>query len=333
MRRLLVVVLVAALAWGGYWFVGARAVEYSLAAWIDQRRAEGWAADYAALNTRGFPNRFDTTITDLQLADPQTGVAWIAPFFQILTLSYRPNHLIAVWPGEQTVATPLQSILLTSDTMRASVVLRPGPSLELDRSTFELANVRLNSDTGWSTSIKTGSLGTRQTVGKTDTHDIGFDATDVRPSRDLLKLLNPAGTLPDAFERLHIETTVAFDAPWNRYAIEDRRPQITKFDLGKLDAKWGQMDLQAAGELDVDDGGIPTGRITVRATNWREMLQLAVATGAVSEALAPTLERALELLAQMSGNPETLDAPLSFQNGLMSFGPIPFGPAPRLRIR
>ncbi|MGB5557747.1 MAG: DUF2125 domain-containing protein [Paracoccaceae bacterium] len=333
MRRLLVVVLVAALAWGGYWFIGARAVESGLTAWIDQRRAEGWAADYATLSTRGFPNRFDTTIADLQLADPHTGVAWSVPFFQILALSYRPNHVIAVWPGEQTVATPLQSISLTSDTMRASVVLRPGPSLELDRSTFELANVKLESSEGWLASVETGSLGTRQTVGKTDTHDIGFDATGVRPSRDLLKMLNPGGSLPDVFERLHIETTVAFDTPWNRYAIEDRRPQITNFGLNKLDAKWGQMDLQAAGDLDVDAGGIPTGRITVRATNWREMLQLAVATGVVAEAFAPAIERALELLAQMSGNPETLDAPLSFQNGLMSFGPIPLGQAPKLVIR
>ena len=91
--------------------------------------------------------------------------------------------------------------------------------------------------------------------------------------------------------------------------------------------------LNAAGELDVDVSGMPTGRITVRAKNWREMLQLAVASGVVAEGFAPTIERALELLSQMSGNPRTLDAPLSFEDGRMSFGPIPLGAAPRLVIR
>lgn len=333
MRRLLVVVVVAALGWGGYWFVGARAVESGLSGWIDQRRAEGWAADYASLNTRGFPNRFDTTIRELHLADPQTGVAWSAPFFQILALSYKPNHVIAVWPPEQTLSSPFQNITVTNDRMRGSVVLYPGPSLELDRSVFELEDFRMTSSLGWSASLDKGSLGTRPTVGKTDTYDIGFDATGVRPSRDLLEALNPGGTLPDVFERLHIETTVAFDAPWDRFAIEDRRPQITRLDLDILQANWGEMDLHAAGGLEVDATGIPSGRITVRAKNWREMLQLAVASGAIAEGFAPTIERALELLAGMSGNPETLDAPLSFQNGKVSFGPIPLGPAPTLVIR
>ncbi len=333
MRRLLIVVLLAALAWGGYWFIGARAVETGLANWIEQRRSEGWAADYATLRTRGFPNRFDTTITDLQLADPETGVAWTAPIFQILSLSYKPNHVIAVWPEEQIIATPLEAVTITSDAIRASVVLKPGRSLELDRTVIELTDVSLASDGGWSARIESGSLASRQTVGRPDSHDIGFDAVGVWPSRDLLRLLDPGGGLPDVFERLHIETTIAFDAPWDRFAIEDRRPQITALGLNKLDAKWGGMDLQAAGKLTVDTVGVPSGRITVRARNWREMLQLAVMGGLIPAELAPTVEKALGLLADLSENADTLDASLSFQNGIVSFGPIPLGPAPHLVIR
>ena len=333
MRRFLVVVIVAALGWGGYWFIGARAVETGLSIWIDQRRAEGWAADYTALNTSGFPNRFDTTFTDLHLADPQTGLAWAAPFFQIMALSYTPNHIIAVWPDKQRIGTPFQNIEITNDRMLGSVVLHPGPALELDRLVVELEDFRLTSSLGWSASLDDGQLSGRAAVGKPDTYDIEFEADGVRPSRDLLDSLNPTGTLPDVFERLHIRTTVAFDAPWDRFAIEDRRPQVTSIDLGILQANWGNMDLNAAGELDVDVSGMPTGRITVRAKNWREMLQLAVASGVVAEGFAPTIERALELLSQMSGNPRTLDAPLSFEDGRMSFGPIPLGAAPRLVIR
>ena len=333
MRSLLVLSFFAAIVWAGYWFVGMRAVESGLSSWIEQRRDEGWVADYATLNTRGFPNRFDTTITQLQLADPETGVAWSVPFFQIFALSYKPNHIIAAWPNEQIIATPMQNIKILSDTMRASVVFRPDTSLELNHSIIELDNFRLESSDGWSASLEHGSLATRPTVGKPDTHDIGFNAVGVRPSRDLLESLNPGGTLPDVFETLHIETSVTFDAPWDRYAIEQRRPQIEKLDLNILQANWGQMDLNAAGELDIDQYGIPSGRITVRAKNWREMLDFAVASGVITKGIAPTIERAMELLAAMSGNPKTLDAPLTFHNGRMSFGPIPLGNAPRLVIR
>lgn len=71
----------------------------------------------------------------------------------------------------------------------------------------------------------------------------------------------------------------------------------------------------------------------MKATNWREMLELAVGAGLIPEGLAPTVERGLEVLAGMSGSPETLDAPLSFRNGYVAFGPIPLGPAPRFVLR
>ena len=76
-----------------------------------------------------------------------------------------------------------------------------------------------------------------------------------------------------------------------------------------------------------------TGRITVKAKNWREILQIAVAAGWVPEGLAETLEDGLGLRAGLSGSPETLDAPLSFEKGRVSFGPIPLGTAPRLLLR
>ncbi|MEO1048886.1 MAG: DUF2125 domain-containing protein, partial [Pseudomonadota bacterium] len=82
MIRLIVILLVGALAWMIWWVAGHTAYERGLSAWIDQRRGEGWAADVGSLTTAGFPNRFDTTLTDLRLADPETGIAWRAPQVQ-----------------------------------------------------------------------------------------------------------------------------------------------------------------------------------------------------------------------------------------------------------
>jgi hypothetical protein len=111
------------------------------------------------------------------------------------------------------------------------------------------------------------------------------------------------------------------------------RPQVEAIRIGDLRATWGNLDLRAAGEVTVDAEGVPTGEIVVKATNWREMLTIAEATGVVPSGLVPTIERGLSLLARLSGPPETLDAPLSFRNGLVTFGPVPLGPAPRIVLR
>ena len=332
MRILIAAVIIAVLGWGGYWYVGASAVENGLRDWVEQRRTEGWLAEYATLNTRGFPHRFDTTITDLELADPRSAIAWNMPQLRIVSLSYRPNHVIAIWPEKQTFASPWQKITMTSDDMRASIVFRPDTALTLERSSFVLSNVSLGSSLGWTASLENGEFYTRQTVGQENAHDIYFEARNLRPSNGLLAALDPARALPEVITTLKVDGTVAFDAPWDRRAIERRRPQPTALKLKLLQASWGELDLQAAGDLEVRAGGLLEGRIVVRAENWREILQIGVSSGLVPKALSSSVERALELLAGMSGSPDSLDAPLSFRGGRAFFGPIPLGPAPRLQL-
>jgi len=139
--------------------------------------------------------------------------------------------------------------------------------------------------------------------------------------------------LPDVFETLIIDTTLTFDTPWDRFAIERQRPQITKINLTELRAIWGDIDIRAAGQLLVDEQGMPTGEITVKAKNWRDILNIATETGAIPASMTMIVTRALETMAEMTGDPKTLDAPLTFKNGQISLGIIPLGPAPRYMIR
>lgn len=332
MRKLTVLVIVAVLAWGTYWVVGSVALDRGLRAWIDDRRGEGWVADYADLRVRGFPNRFDTTFTDLDLADPETGLAWSMPFFQILALSYRPNHIIAVWPNQHRISTPRERLTVTSSDMRASLVVEPGTDLVLDRSTLVADAFGVSSSEGWQAGASALRLATRQTPVVADTHDIGIEALDVRLAEPLKRRLDPLGALPGEIETLRIATEIAFDAPWNRFAIERARPQPTSIDLDDLTAIWGDLELRAAGEVSLDAEGLATGEVTIKAVNWREMVDIAVASGALPEASRTSVENALALLAGMSGRADTIDAPLVLRSGRIFFGPLPLGTLPPLRL-
>ena len=163
MRFLVAVVVLAALGWSGFWWVSSSTVERNLRAWVEARAAEGWVVSYDSLSTGGFPNRVDTTVTGLELADPETGVSWSAPMFQILALSYKPNHVILAWPPEQTFATPFETVTITSQTMRGSAVFVPGVDLTLDHATIEADRLGLLSTAGWSASLAKGLLSTRRT--------------------------------------------------------------------------------------------------------------------------------------------------------------------------
>ena len=333
MRALLTLIVIATLGWSGYWFVGQQGLQQAFGQWFDARRAEGWVAETSDLTVQGFPNRFDTSFSNLALADPDTGLAWEAPFFQILTLSYRPNHVIAVWPDDQLIATPQDKFRVQSTDMRASLVLAPNTALAPERATLTTEFLRVAPEARPDETTALTALTLAAERNGAATYRLGLATEGLSPSTPWRARLDPKNTLPTQLAGVRADLTVSFDKPWDRSAIEDARPQPTHIKLDLADATWGQLQLQAAGEVSVDATGQPTGEITIKARNWRDILDLAVASGALPESMLKTLESGLSMMAQMAGNPQTLDIPLSLRNGRVMLGPIPLGPAPVLRLR
>lgn len=333
MRKLIFLILGLSILWFGYWFVGSSAVENGFRSWLEQERSQGIQTQYETLATRGFPNRFDTTVTGLSVRDPVSGLGWSAPFFQIFALTYKPNHIIAVWPNRQTVQTATDEISVNNDHLRASVVFKPGPSLAFDRASLETENLSLVSDNGWTTDLGAALASARQSVARTNSYDLALTADGLRPPKAIRELFGPGSNLPATLEHIVMAAVLEFDRPWDRYVADGSTPVLQAISIEKFQAEWGNLGLAADGEVQVDRAGVPTGRINIRAKNWREMFQIAVRAGFVDPNVSQTAENLLEILAQLSGDPDTLAAPLSFQNGRMSFGPIPLGMAPRVGRR
>lgn len=334
MRILLTLIVIAATAWSGYWFVGSTGMTTAFESWLDARRGEGWVAEAADIETRGFPNRFDTSFTDIALADPDTGLAWEAPFFQILQLSYKPHHVIAVWPERQLIATPREKYEVASRDMRASIVTGANIRLPLERATLtaeKLSVTPVNAEQP--TRAEALRLAAERVPAHPAKYRFGLAAEGLSPALDWRVKLDPAGTLPERFDAFKADLTVKFDKPWDRSAIEEARPQPREIDIRLAEASWGRLELQAAGQLTVDGAGVPEGEIVVKARNWRDILQLAVASDQISGGFADTLEDGLSLVSRMAGHPRTLDIPLTFQGGRVQLGPVPLGRAPVLRLR
>ncbi len=331
MRKLLAFICVAALGWAVYWFIGAQGHERALAQWLDDRRAEGWQVEYSDHSVRGFPNRFDTTFTDLSLTDPETGLSWQAPFFQILSLSYKPNHLIAVWPNEQVIATPREKFNVTTDTMRASFKVKPSRTLALDSANIEMAQAVIASSDGWTAGFDALNAAIRNTPDTGSTYDVAASIDQFLPGERVRRLIDQGGTLPDEIETLRFDLQAALAAPLDRIALETNRPDITAITLRELRGLWGRLELRLTGDVTVSDA-LPDGDVAITARNWRDMLALAVDAGAMDADLKPTIELGLGLLARSSGNEDALDATISFSGGRSFLGPIPIGPAPRLQL-
>ncbi|MEM8773270.1 MAG: DUF2125 domain-containing protein [Pseudomonadota bacterium] len=334
MIRLISMLIAIALIWSVYWAVGSSGMTSAIESWLEDRRAEGWIAEASEIRTHGFPVDFDTTIEDLSLADPETGVAWDTPEFRISAQSYRPWYLEAFWPEAQRLATPLARYEIKSKDMRAALVVEPRNNLATERLSFSVADLSiLPEGSVQPTRASAVELDAERLPDTQARYQVTLTADGFAPALDWRTRIDPGGNLPDTLDALSADMTITFDQSWGLDAIERARPQPTAVDLRLAEARWGRLELQLAGELEIDTMGQPTGQITVKARNWREILRLSVESGALPAGLGETIEDGLSLLAQLAGNPQTLDIPLRFRNERVFLGPVPLGPAPILRLR
>jgi hypothetical protein len=338
MRILLALVALSSALWGGYWFVGSRALIHQVDAAQARAQAAGLAARFQAEVT-GFPNRFDLTLNDLTLQDPASGVGWQAPFFQLFALSYQPHKMIAVWPHRQVVTTGVQEITVTSDDMRASFAVRAAAALPLDRVIFVAGNLTLAAGSQGAT-LRDLRLALRAVDDQPNTYDLGAEITGLRPDpaylAPILARLPANQPLPDTIDTLHLEGFLALDRPLDRFAAQDAArnralPEPRSLRVRNARLIWGDLDVTATGTLAVGPDGLLSGRIEMRATGWQVLVPLATAAGLIRPEIAPTYANALQVLADLSPPLDQVEVPLTLADGQMRLGPLPLGPAPRLR--
>ncbi len=333
MRRLIRVFIFIALAWSAYWFVAGYGLRSAITAWFDKQQELGWQADFSSVETAGYPAHHMTRLLNPALADPENGTAWSADWIEFQSP--------AIWPGRQVLRfadTPQllsyfdQTATVQADDLQAELQLQPGVALVLEKMALTAGPWSVSEDGQALAGGGTMALVMEQ-ADNPATYAIAAQIEGFTPGDDLRRLMRSATTLPQAFETLELDMTTTFTKPWDRSALEQGRPQPEFIDLRLAEVKWGELRLFAAGELEVDAQGIPTGEIAIKAENWRDMIAMANAAGALPDQAVDPVTRALNFMAGLGGNPNALDLQLNFRDGFVALGPLPLGPAPRLILR
>ncbi|MEP2716009.1 DUF2125 domain-containing protein [Pseudophaeobacter sp.] len=331
--RLLKWLGLGAAVWIIYWGVAAWGLRSGLESWFGEQQRQGWQVEHGALQTSGFPSRHVTRIDQVVLADPGTGAAWSADWMEF--------DSPALWPGSQTLRLPAtaqrfsffdQTRTLQAQEMQAELQLAPGLALELERLALTAKDWQVSKGTEvhWQAQDLTLVLAQQDPA----THyQLSASATGFAPSGAFRRMSQLSDTLPQRFDSLQVQASVQFDTPWDRRAIELRRPQPRAIDLQLVEAHWGEMRFKATGQLQVDERGRLTGELTLQAQNWRAILDMAERASLLPPSTRNALEQVLALFAGETGSQERLNTTLSFDQGQIWIGPLPIGTAPTLVIR
>jgi hypothetical protein len=335
MRKLLFLLVTGTLLWSGYWFAGSTALRQGVEDWFAGAAAQGLVAENSGLTVAGFPNRFDLTVEGLQLSDTKSGTSWQAPFVQVFAMTWKPWHIIAALPPEQVVTLQDEAVTVTSQDLKASLRAKPSTDLPLAEARVAGTSLALASDQGWTLSLGEFTFGLRadEALGPSG-YELGFDLAPLTPDPGFVAAVKavtipdlPASDLPAVVDSLWGSVYLTFSAPLDRHAGE-AKPHLTRVEINQLNLAWGQLAATAKGLVEADGNGFAAGTVTVEITNWDRLPAILVAAKAITPEFAPTVARGMQALAAQTPEPTVLSLKLVLEDGRMSFGPFPLGPAP-----
>jgi hypothetical protein len=331
MRKLIALVLVLATLYGGYWFVGRSKIQSRLADAIVQVDAGEMNVTYASLATRGFPSRFDTTVTDLVVEDPTADVRWETPIFQLLALSYQPNNVRAYFPEEQVFVIDGDRYTLFTDEMVASGRVSASAALSVKQAELELLNPRLRTEDGAELALARLFAAMRLTPETTQSYDVFFEARSIVLPENIRKLIDPQSLQSPIIQSLRLDSDLTLSEPIELNGADAGLLSITALSIKEFALVWGEMSVSVIGDVTPDDLGVLDGSITITVRNWQQALDLAVASGVLEDDRIFIVTEIANNFDETPHIPDTLTVTLSIVNGEMALGGFALGPAPLLR--
>jgi hypothetical protein len=324
MRALIWVTVLLGALWAGIWWFASGAALQGAQALIDGSDGQVSAAD---VSVSGFPNRVDLTLTEVTLKGPDQ--SWTAPFLQVFAMTWKPWQLIGVLPPGSQLRTPSQDITLNGTKMRGSATLTPTKDLALSDAIVEGHGLELSSTLGWQVTAE-GLFGAAQEdltqknayrVGLT-LRNIGFDTT-------MAQSLSSLG-LPQVLAQIHLDAKAVMSSPLDRFSGQSN-PRIETLGITDLSFDWGTAKGSIVGDLLSGTDGFAEGELRIHVQDWRKVLALGVLFDALTQDQADLLGRGFAEIAKGAAGNETIDVTLTAAGGLIYFGALPIGPAPRLR--
>ncbi len=307
--------------YSGYWFVAANAAREGAETALAEAGARGIEVQHQGLDLTGFPSRFDLTLTEPRVSG--AGWRWQAPFAQVFALSYSPWKLISALPNTQRLEVAGQGIEIASTRMQASLFLRPETVLPLDRFDAVMEGASLRGEAGWALGFASANA---SLIAQEGGAQAAFRMLEIVPDQRVTAALN--GALPAVVERFDVLADLGLSQP---LGLRAEPAALTGVTLREAHLVWGPLKLTAAGALVPDPQGLAEGMVDLRVEGWQQGLAAAEAAGVVPEHFRVMLRSVLENLAAQSDQPGVLKLPLVMAQGQMRLGPLPLGPAPRLR--
>ena len=331
-RALLVIVVLAVVGYGAFWYSLSQQSERQLTAAIRELREAGYDVVHGDVAVSGFPYRLVVEIAEPALAGRNADVRWevSAERLRILAQPWRPIHRIIVADNataalaQTGTGRDLTPTTLAAPLVRASFNEREDTgarlSVVLEKIAIDgLAGHRWLAAAGqFHLRLPPRSAGGSDGLLAPEIADIAVDVTDIDASDAGSPLGDRIARVAAAFD-LHGTTAPA----WTQTRLAQWRDTGGTVEIRDAVLTWGGAFIKANGSLSLDEALRPLGALTAEVRRPHLIVDHLRDQGRIDGRTADVARETFKALQASVGDDKPLSLPITLQDGDALVGPIP----------
>lgn len=308
--------------YSAYWVYARTQIVRYVADWEAAQTDAGFIIAHNNLRVGGYPYRFSVSADDVVMQAPAIDGGWELEMnaFEANAMPYDLAHWVISVGDIVRFRQDGQGLGLTTETARFSVAGSGGVTQRIGAEISGLQIESLGSAAVTITAVE--ALRLSAATGETGDMAIRLQLGGVQLVGDQI---DPVliGSFGDHITRLQADFVIsqwpelARSADLGTWARAGGVYSLREFHIG-----WGRLNMDAEGEMSLDEALHPTGRISLNLLDPEAVVDAMIESGSIPE----QNYGALRLVAQSAPRTDAGTAiPLSFRNGGVYFGPVRLG--------
>lgn len=321
--------LLSCVALAGSWLWARDALEQGIARWRSEQVARGYAIEYEGPHFSGFPFVLAVSFEAPRVTTPQ-GLAWQGPPVRGEAKLWDPFTIVLRFPGLHRLSLAQgddrRDAEIAAERAAGRVVLQSDGRVE--SASVDLGQLALQGDRLDPVAVQrlTARLGPLRpgNGGSLEQIDLVAEVIGVQlpPGRGDL--------LGDELARLSFDSTLIGGIPPGKpeTALPAWRDRGGSWRFHRLAALWGPLDLQADGQLQLDEALRPAGAFDSELKGADAIIDRLTASGKIKREAALAARFAVAALGRTDSvtGESTLAATITLRQGMLYLGPIPLVP-------
>ncbi|MBI1236167.1 MAG: DUF2125 domain-containing protein [Alphaproteobacteria bacterium] len=318
----LLAILIVLGLYSAYWVYARSEIVRYVEAWEAAQIEAGFSIDRNDLRVGGYPYRFSVSAENVVMRAPEIDGGWVLELnaFEANAMPYDFSHWIISLGDTVRFQQGGQGLALTTENARFSVSGADGVTQRIGSQITNLQIESLGSAPVSVTDVE--ALRLSAATGESGDMAIRLQLDGVQLAAEQIDPVL-AGSFGDHITQLQADFVIS---QWPELARSSDLGTWARaggvYSLREFHIGWGRLNMDAEGEMGLDEALRPTGRISLNILDPEAVVDAMIESGAISEENSG----ALRLVAQSAPRSDAGTAiPLSFRNGGVYFGPVRLG--------